>query len=225
MWSETAEKWFLKFIWSSYEASADWLRKIPLNWLIQAAVNMKTDFKSKKCVFILWMGTAKFNPSTSKLLQPVLVYYFHHQIIITSSSSALNAGAPQGCVLTPLQFTLYTHVCTTRHHEDSTVKYVDDTTIIRGTMNNIKSSYQEEINNLAERCTENHQLLNVSNTKELTVDFRKKGGKDTHPSLHQWSWGADQEQPQENSCSSSLEKAQVTEPVTEEASTWAGAKF
>ena len=33
-----------------------------------------------------------------------------------------NTGAPQGCVLSPLPFTLYTHDCTTRYCEDSLVK-------------------------------------------------------------------------------------------------------
>ncbi len=34
------------------------------------------------------------------------------------------------------------------------------------------------ISSLAEWCTENNILLNVSKTKELIVYFRKKGGRD-----------------------------------------------
>ncbi len=49
---------------------------------------------------------------------------------------------------------------------------MDDTTLFSWVTN--KSSYLEEINNLAERCTENNLLLNVSKTEELIVDFRKK---------------------------------------------------
>ena len=50
------------------------------------------------------------------------------------------------------------------------MKYADNTTAIGHITNSDKSSYQEEINNLAECCTESNLLLNVSKTKELTVD-------------------------------------------------------
>ncbi len=58
--------------------------------------------------------------------------------------------------------------------ESSVVKFADDTTIIGQITNNDETSYRGEINNLAEWCTENNLLLNVSKTKELINDFRKK---------------------------------------------------
>ncbi len=85
----------------------------------------------------------------------------------TSSTLVLNTGAPQGCVLSPLLFTLYTHDCNPRHGESSVVKFADNTTII-GQITNEENSYCEEINNLAERCAENNLLLTV------IIDFRKK---------------------------------------------------
>lgn len=54
----------------------------------------------------------------------------------TSSTLELNTGAPQGCLLSPLQFTLYTHECTSDSQQNSIVKYADDTTIIDHTTNN-----------------------------------------------------------------------------------------
>ncbi len=81
----------------------------------------------------------------------------------------------------PLLFTLYTHDCNPRHGENSIVRFADDTTIIGRISSNDEFSYREEINHLAEWCTENNLLLNVSKTKELIVDFRKKEAKTHKP--------------------------------------------
>ncbi len=61
----------------------------------------------------------------------------------TSSILVLNTGAPQGCVPSPLQLTLYTHDCPPRKSENSTVKYVNDTIVIGRIFNKNESSYQE----------------------------------------------------------------------------------
>uniref|UniRef100_A0A9J8CC77 Reverse transcriptase domain-containing protein n=1 Tax=Cyprinus carpio carpio TaxID=630221 RepID=A0A9J8CC77_CYPCA len=46
----------------------------------------------------------------------------------TSSTITLNTGAPQGCVLSPLLFTLLTHDCTPSHNSNLFIKFADDTT-------------------------------------------------------------------------------------------------
>ncbi len=46
----------------------------------------------------------------------------------TSSPLILNTGAPQGCVLSPLLYSLYTHDCTATHSSNVIVKFADDTT-------------------------------------------------------------------------------------------------
>ncbi len=48
----------------------------------------------------------------------------------TSSSITLNTGAPQGCVLSPLLFTLLTHDCTPSHNSNLFIKFADDTTVV-----------------------------------------------------------------------------------------------
>ena len=54
------------------------------------------------------------------------------------------------------------------------MKIADDTAIIGWISKNDETSYWEESNSLAEWCTESNLLLNVSKTKELIVDFRRK---------------------------------------------------
>ncbi|KAK3567736.1 hypothetical protein QTP86_024052, partial [Hemibagrus guttatus] len=45
-----------------------------------------------------------------------------------SSTTILSTGAPQGCVLSPLLFTLLTHDCAAMHHSNHIVKFTDDMT-------------------------------------------------------------------------------------------------
>ncbi len=89
-------------------------------------------------------------------------------------------------MLSPLLFMLYTYDCNPQTGENSAVKFVDDTTIIDRISNNDET--------LAEWYTENNLLLSYSKTKELIIDFIKKGSKDSHPCLHQWSCGGAGEQ-------------------------------
>ncbi len=49
--------------------------------------------------------------------------------INTSSTITLNTGAPQGCVLSPLLFTLLTHDCTPSHNSNLSL-VADDTTVV-----------------------------------------------------------------------------------------------
>ncbi len=92
----------------------------------------------------------------------------------TSSSITLNVGAPQGCVLTPLLYSLYTHDCMSSHSSTSIVKFADDTVVLGLISNNDKTAYLDEIERLTSWCQDNCLSLNVSKTKQLTVDFRKR---------------------------------------------------
>lgn len=47
--------------------------------------------------------------------------------IITSSTITTNTGAPQGCVLSPFLFTLYTNACTSPSPVTTYIKYSADT--------------------------------------------------------------------------------------------------
>jgi hypothetical protein len=51
----------------------------------------------------------------------------------------LNTRASQGCVLSPLLYSLFTHDCVAMHASNSIIKFKDDTTVVG------LSSYNNEI--------------------------------------------------------------------------------
>ena len=48
-----------------------------------------------------------------------------------STSLILNTGAPQGCVFSPLLYSMFTHDCVAMHASNSIIKFADDTTVAR----------------------------------------------------------------------------------------------
>ncbi len=92
----------------------------------------------------------------------------------TSNSITLNVGAPQGCVLSPLLYSLYTHDCVSSHSSSSIVKFADDSVVLGLISRNDETTYLDEVERLTSWCQDNCLSLNVSKTKELIVDFRKR---------------------------------------------------
>ncbi len=90
----------------------------------------------------------------------------------TSNSITLNIGAPQGCVLSPLLYSLYTHDCVSSHSSTSIITFADD--VLGLINNNDEAAYLDEVERLTSWCQDNCLSLNVSKTKELIVDFRKR---------------------------------------------------
>ncbi len=101
----------------------------------------------------------------------------------TSSPLTLNTGAPQGCVLSPLLYSLYTHDCTATHSSNVIVKFADDTTVIGLITDNDETAYRAEVSTLTKWCQENHLSLNIDKTKELVVDFRRQSREHTPISI------------------------------------------
>ena len=93
---------------------------------------------------------------------------------VFSSLVTTNIGAPQGSVLSPVLFTLYTNDCQLNENFVKLIKFADDTTI-QGLIrpDNDEETYRNSIETFVNWCQDHNLLLNVKKTKELIIDFRK----------------------------------------------------
>ena len=101
----------------------------------------------------------------------------------------LNTGVPQGCVMSPFLYFLFTHYCRPLHGSNTIIKYADDTTVIGLIKDNNESDFKDKVDHLAMWCDANKLLLNTK--KRQNKSLRTSGGEVTHtlPSKSTvWQW-------------------------------------
>ncbi|XP_054631629.1 uncharacterized protein LOC129181035 [Dunckerocampus dactyliophorus] len=92
----------------------------------------------------------------------------------TSSSRIVSTGTPQGCVLSPLLYTLFTYDCVASQNNTSIIKFADETTVIGLITGGVETSYRREVADLIAWCRDNNLLLNTDKTKEMIIDPRTR---------------------------------------------------
>ncbi|KAI4899267.1 hypothetical protein NFI96_008017 [Prochilodus magdalenae] len=98
----------------------------------------------------------------------------HVRIRDCSSDRVISStGAPQGTVLSPVLFTLYTSDFKYNSELCHMQNFSDDTAIVGCVHNGQETEYRSLVEDFVEWCTTNHLKLNITKTNEMCIDFRR----------------------------------------------------
>ena len=96
------------------------------------------------------------------------------QVLVNGHMSRIrqsNTGSPQGFILSPLLFIMYTDSCRMSHEGSYFVKFSDDTALLT-LLQGQDSGHGQALPAFTKWCSDRLLDLNVSKTKELIIDFK-----------------------------------------------------
>ena len=91
-----------------------------------------------------------------------------------SELSLTCTGSPQGCVLSPLFYILYTDDCRSNHLNRLLVKFADNSALL-SLLQGSEQYHGPALSEFVAWCDNSYLDLNVTKTKEMIVDFRRQG--------------------------------------------------
>ena len=92
---------------------------------------------------------------------------------VKSDCKLTNIGTPQGCILSPILFSLYTADLKSNNKSIKLLKFADDTALIGQIKNDEHGLFLAEIQNVVRWSQKNNLSLNASKCKEILYDFRR----------------------------------------------------
>ena len=91
---------------------------------------------------------------------------------VLSNKMTSSTGSPQGCVLSPLLYILYTNDCRSQHENRHIIKFADDS-IILSLLHGSETDHGPVLDDFIAWCDSSHLHLNVTKTKDMVIDFRR----------------------------------------------------
>ncbi|KAI3355023.1 hypothetical protein L3Q82_017847 [Scortum barcoo] len=111
--------------------------------------------------------------SAFNTIQPLLLGFVRLGSVL-SDVVVSDTGAPQGTVLSPFLFTLYTTDFQYNSESCHLQKFSDDSAVVGCIREGEEGEYRTLVDNFVEWSEQNHLRLNVNKTREMVIDFRRK---------------------------------------------------
>ena len=99
----------------------------------------------------------------------------------TSATVILNTGAPQGCVLSPLLYSLFTHDYPSRNAANASMNFDDDAKAVGLITDKDETAYREEVRDLTVWCQDNNLFPQSNRDKGDDCGLQDKKGPSTPP--------------------------------------------